>query len=183
MSPTAAKEIPQTGQRKKGLTMSGRWIMYGLSLLLLFTAGCGTTGIGMGVQTAGETPTLRWRAMDLRNYTVALEEREVYQYTLVLEETQGTAITFTHLKARFWNSSQSWPTDWEKTGQWTLPAGGTLDLPLGSYRYCIFSNCWDWGPLSPVWHLTLTGTTAQGQPVRERIELRLPYVQEFVESS
>jgi len=163
--------------------MSARWIMCGLGLFVLLLAGCGTTGMGIRMQTAGETPALRWRATDLRNYTMALEEREVYQYTLVLEEIQGRAITFTHLKAHFWNSSDSRATDWERTGQWTLPAGGTLNLPLGSYRYCIATNCVDWAPFSPVWHLTLTGATAQGQPVREMIELRLPYVQDYVESS
>ena len=152
-----------------------RWTTYGLSILLLLVAGCAPTG--MGVRTAGETAGLRWRATDFRNYIGTLQQREIYQYTLVLENATDRAVTFTHIKADIWNNHQSPGAEWEKKDQWVLPAKGTVDIPLGSYRYCISPTCRDWGPLSPVWHLTLAGATEAGQPIQEQIKLRLPYVQ------
>ena len=68
--------------------------------------------------------------------------------------------------------------DWQKQGTWTLPAHGELRIALGTYRYCNLANCIDWGPLAPVWHLTLSGTDSHGQPVQETIRFRLPYIDE-----
>jgi hypothetical protein len=137
-------------------------------------AGCAS----VGVQTAGETPQMRWQATDLNYYTVAIEEREVYKYTLVLEDLQGRDVTFTYLKAKLQNNATSPPFDWEKTGTWTLSAHGELRITLGSYRYCHQVDCIDWGPLAPVWNLTLSGTDSHGQPVQEVIRFRLPYIDE-----
>ncbi len=150
-------------------------LRYGMIFLIgLMWAGCTT----VQVQTAGETQQLRWQATDFHLYTVALEDREVYKYTLVLEDLQGRDVTFTHLKATFRNNEQSRNINWEKAGTWSLPAHGELRIPLGTYRYCHASNCRDWGPLAPVWKLTLSGTDSHGQPVQEVIHLRLPYIDE-----
>ena len=151
-----------------------RWIPFGINTLLIMwlISGCAATKI----QTAGLTPTLQWRATDFRHYMVELENRQIYRYSLVLEDTQGQAITFTHLSAYIWNSPQSRQVTWQRSGTWVLPAHGTIDIPLGSYRYCLAINCKEWGSFTPIWHLTLSGTTAQGDPIREVIKMHLPYV-------
>lgn len=138
----------------------------------LIAAGCSM----VEVRTEGQGQALRWHATDIRQYTVAIKHQEVYEYTLVLEELRGTTVTFTTLQARFRNNLHSRPSDWKKAGQWVLPAGGQLRIPMGTYRHCHAGHCRDWGPLAPVWHLVLTGTDEQGQPVREVIEMSLPTV-------
>ncbi len=141
-------------------------------------AGCATVAnlknIEMHIE--GQDHLCRWHATDFRFSITGAEKREIYEFTLVLEETQGQTITCTQLDARFRNNPSSRHFSWQKEGPWTLPARGELRLPLGSYRYCPeFDNCADWGPLAPVWHLTLTGTDTVGNPVNLRIKLRLPY--------
>lgn len=143
-------------------------------LISLTWAGCAS----VNVQTAGKTQHVRWQATDFELRTVAIDERETYKYTLILQELQGRDVTFTHLKAKFQNNAHSRRFDLEKTGTWTLPAHGELRIPLGTYRYCHAAACEDWGALAPIWHLTLSGTDSHGRPVQEVIRLRLPYVNE-----
>ena len=129
----------------------------------------------MSTRTQGETQGMRWRTQNYRNYMIVIEEREVYEYTLILDETEGREVTFTQLKAHIRNNANSRDIEWTKAGRWHLAAGGTLEIDLGSWRYCSAVNCRDWGSLAPVWDLTLMGTDARGQPVHRVIEMRLPY--------
>ena len=157
--------------------------VYGMRLirwssLLLFLGSLWSGCASVKVQTAGETPQLRWRATDFSYYTVAFDQRAVYKYTLILEDLQGRDVTFTALRAKLQNNATSPRFNWEKDGRWVLPAHGELRIPLGTYRYCNDVNCVDRGPLAPVWHLTLSGTDSHGQPVQQVIRLRLPYVDE-----
>lgn len=150
-----------------------RYLFFGLWLGLL-AAGCAM----MEVRTSGQGEAIRWHATDFRNYVVATDEGEIYEYTLVLEEQRGATVTFTALQARFQNNPQSLGNNWEQAGQWVLPAGGELRIPLGTRRYCASERCRNWGPLAPVWHLVLIGTDGHGRPVREVLEIRLPYAAE-----
>ncbi len=149
-----------------------RPLQYGLlSLCAALTAiGCAT----IERQTEGQGQALRWHATDFHYYTMAMDQREFYEYTLVLEELQGSKITFTTMQANVRNNVQSRRSDWKRSGQWVLPAGGELRLPLGTYRRCRLDDCRDWGTLAPIWQLVLTGTDDQGQAVREVIEMALP---------
>lgn len=138
----------------------------------LFLAGC----TSIEIRTEGQTQSLRWQATDIRNYTIALEKREIYEYTLVLQNMRGAPVTFTDLQGQLRNNPTSRLFTMEEVGNWKLPANGELRIPLSTYRYCHVVNCDDWGDLSPIGHLELIGTDAQGQAVREVIQLRLPYV-------
>ncbi len=138
----------------------------------LVLAGCAS----LGIQTEGQTQSLQWRATDFRNDLIELEEREIYAYTLVLQETLGATITFTALQGEFQNNPTSRLFSMSEIGSWKLPANGELRIPLQTYRYCHVVNCDDWGDLAPVWRLMLIGTDTQGQPVREVIRMQLPYV-------
>ncbi len=147
------------------------WVGLGLALTV---AGCAT----VAVQTEGEGQRLRWHATDFRSYRMGIDKRELYEYTLVLEERQGSTITFTALEAEFRNNVQSRRSAWRRSGHWVLPAHGELRLPLGTYRQCRLDQCRDWGPLAPIWRLMLRGTDEQGQVVREVIEMTLPSINE-----
>ncbi len=149
-----------------------------IQLIGLFIGLIGVGCASVQVHTAGETQRLRWQAKDFHLQKVAVEDREIYKYTLVLEELQGKDLTFTYLTATLRNNAHSRQINWEKAGMWNLPAHGELRIPLGTYRYCNLANCRDWGPIAPVWNLTLTGTDSHGQPIHEVIHLRLPYVDE-----
>lgn len=156
-----------------------QWLPGMTSLLIslsigLLLAGCAA----MGIQIEGQTQTLRWRTTDFRNYIITLEEREIYAYTLVLQETRGTSITFTELQGEFRNNPISRLFTMAEVGNWKLPANGERRIRLYTYRYCHVVNCKDWGDLAPIWQLVLIGTDEQGQAVREVIHMRLPYVTE-----
>ncbi len=150
-----------------------RYVLFGL-LLGITLSSCAI----VEVRTSGQGQTLRWHATDFRQYTVAYDKRESYDYTLVLQDLRGTTVTFTTLQGQFRNNHRSRRFEWKKVGQWVLPAGGELRIPLGTYRRCRSEFCRDWGRFAPVWHLVLMGTDGQGQPVREAIEMQLPYVAE-----
>ncbi|MDH3603168.1 MAG: hypothetical protein OEU26_26440 [Candidatus Tectomicrobia bacterium] len=164
------------------MMQSKRSCVWRRATLFVLLAGLMLTGCAMmedmanmGVKTAGEHPIAKWHATDFRAYTVGMDEREIYEFILVLEEARGRTVTFTRMDARFMNNRHSRELYWDKEGSWTLPAHGELRLPLGSYRYCHVENCRDWGPLGPLWHLTLTGTDEGGEPVQMKLKLQLPY--------
>ena len=141
-------------------------------LLSLVVVSCAT----IGARTNGTSGSVVWQAIDLHLAPPSfLEKRETYSFTLVLRETQGRAITFTQLNAKVHNAFGSFLVPWEKTGRWQLAAHGELRFPLVSIRYCPYVQCRRPDPLAPEWSLDLTGTDAQGQPVRLAIEVRLPY--------
>jgi hypothetical protein len=139
-------------------------------LMSLLMAGCAA----FGPRTAGMHGPLTWQATDLRVQPTAAKDGEAYSFTLALSETEGSARTFTRLETRFQNSRGSRPVFWEHTGQWVLPANGTLRIPLVSYRYCPYVHCSDLGALEPEWSLTLIGMDSAGQPVHYNLTLRLP---------
>ena len=155
------------------------WAVYLLCTLLL---GLEVTGcVSMGEHTHGVSGPVAWRATDVQWQAYAFGRQQTYFFTLVLQESQGTAITFTKLTAVLHNAADSLPAYWEQTGQWFLTPYGELQLPLGSTRYCPYTRCRDAGPaLVPVWHLILLGTDAQGQSVRLVLDIRLPYIPNMV---
>lgn len=139
---------------------------------------CGSVGLlGCAVlhpQTEGRSGPLTWQATELQLQHTEWASRELYSFTLVLQETSGTPITFTTLAVQLQNSPDAPPVWWEQTGPWTLPAHGELRLPLTSTRYCPYVACTPRGALAPQWALTLSGTDGRGTPVRYALEVRLP---------
>ncbi len=89
-----------------------RYAFFGL--LLGFTAcSCAV----LEVKTEGEGWALRWYTTHFRHFAMSVGKREVYQYTLVLEELRGTTVTLTEMQAQFRNNFQSRRFDWKKSGQ------------------------------------------------------------------
>ena len=156
----------QTQRRAVGLVL-----MWGLLL-----AGCTT----LGVRTSGVSGPVEWRTTDFEWHADGIGE-QVYTFTLLLRDTQGRDITFTHLDAVLHNAAESLPAYWQRTGQWRLPAYGEVPIPLGSRRSCPYDQCMYSGPgLVPVWQLTLRGTDQGGQPVRLVLDMRFPAIPNVV---
>ena len=162
------------------LCMEGKSVPCILFVLLgVVIAGCAA----VGVQTEGVSGPIAWRATDCKVQAIAgdtgviigREGREVYACTLILQETQGTAITFTNLAYTMTATSSLAPVAREQTIQWRLRPHGMLRWPLSSTYQCTGAECINPGPIAPVWHILFTGTDARGQPVRVVIDLRLPY--------
>src|SRR5678815_5768873 len=60
----------------------------------------GTTMMGCTAYLKGISGPIAWQATDLRiiERSVSGADRDIYAFALVLEETQGSAITFTNLE-------------------------------------------------------------------------------------
>jgi hypothetical protein len=142
-----------------------------------------TSCASLGMRTEGVSGPIAWRATDLKIQAVGEAagvigisvSREAYSFTLVLQETQGTALTFTKVAYRIDGGPGLQPFFAERVGQWRLRPQGELRWPLSSTWSCTSTDCVRPGFFAPVWHIILTGTDNRGQEVRVVIDLKLPY--------
>jgi predicted aspartyl protease len=183
MQPGQVKEVPMTSRWFSGATYNGydtpcQRLQTGPGLagvLLVLCTGMLVTGCTAYLK--GVSGPVAWQATDLRvvERSVAGTERDIYAFTLVLEETQGTAITFTHLESTV---SQPGVNTAGVTRQssilWKLRPRGELRHPFSFYWYCADINCQSQSSPAPWYNLVLTGTNDRGQPVRVTIDARLP---------
>ena len=153
-----------------------------------------TTGLGAAllavcvtiVLTACTTPSPRrdaepasiaWQATDFRAITRTVDgvERTLYTFMLVLEETQGSGITFTQLDSTTYPPGFAvLPTSERTAIFWKLRPYGELRQFFYSSPCCFEARFGIQGRLAPAWHILLTGTNNHGQPVRLVIDLSLP---------
>lgn len=161
------------GTRCSLLTVSGGACVLLVLWLAVVSGGCAT----LGARLDGVSGAITWQATDLRvvERQVAGTTRELYAFTLVLKETQGLGVTFTHLAYTISQPDiDSVGETQQATIRWALHPHGELRHPFSSYIYCREVHCQDWGPLVPWWNIILTGTNERDQPVRVAIDLRLP---------
>ena len=131
----------------------------------------------LGARLEGVSGPIAWQATDLRVVERQVTEtgRELYAFTLVLKETQGRGVTFTHLEYTMTQPGVVPIGDTQRaTIAWRLHPYGELRHPFSSYIYCSETPCQNWGPQAPWWHIVLTGTDERQQSVRVAIDLRLP---------
>ena len=109
-----------------------------LALLLgVVIASCASVGF----RTEGASGPVAWQATDLRIIQRPIpgdatrEKGDHYTFTLVLRETQGTTITFTHMAWAVYQPDTA-PASSESTGQWSLRPHGELRWPFSNYMYC-----------------------------------------------
>jgi clan AA aspartic protease (TIGR02281 family) len=144
-------------------------ILLRLSVVLALT-GCAATLTGVSGPVA-------WQVTDLRvvERSVAGADRDLYAFTLVLNETQGRALTLTQLEQ---NVSQPGVNPAGSTQQvpihWKLRPHGELRQPRAFYYYCAESRCRPSDPIAPWYNIVLTGTNDRGRPVRVAMDFRLP---------
>ena len=133
--------------------------------------------IGCAASLKGVSGPVAWQATDLRvvERSVSGAARDIYAFTLVLEETHGSALTLTSLAQTVSQPgvnaagvSHHFPILWK------LRPHGELRQPLSFYWYCAEAQCQNLGPIAPWYNIVLTGTDDRGQPIRVAIDFRLP---------
>lgn len=148
-----------------------------------------TSCASLGMRTEGVSGPIAWHATDFKIQAVGEAagvlgrptQQEVYAFTLVLQETQGTALTFTKMAYRVDSGPGIHPGFAERVGQWRLRPHGELRWPLWSTWSCASTDCVNPGFVVPAWHIVLTGTDNRGQEVRVVIDLKLPSNPEAME--
>src|SRR5262245_5925912 len=144
-------------------------------LLGIVVTGCASYWKG---QTEGTSGPIAWYISDAKSEANTREERYEYFFVLVLQETQGTPLTFTTISTtRYSGTGGVSPGVDERTvqGTWKFQANGTRRF---TYTYSVTcpegSGCMKLGPLAPTYHIVLTGTDSQEKPVQVIIDAKLP---------
>ena len=142
-------------------------------VVLLVVPACST----LGPLTEGSGPGLSWYAADM-----ALTRRIAdglaywwYDFSLVVKETRGTALTFNEIKTTVYQPGVA-PWSPLYRGVWELPANDTFRIPLSVTIRCpgLSTSCLGTNVPIPLWRIIMTGRSAGGEPVRFVIDLRLP---------
>ncbi|HSX80943.1 MAG TPA: retropepsin-like aspartic protease [Candidatus Saccharimonadia bacterium] len=107
--------------------------------------------------------------------SVSGSDRDIYAFALVLEETQGSAITFTNLEYTV-SQPEINPAgvSYHSSILWKLRSGGELRQPFSFYWDCGDRQCPNWVATALWYNIILTGTNTQGQPIQVAIDLKLP---------
>ena len=127
--------------------------------------------------TEGTSGPIVWSIADARSVADRVGERYAYTFVLVLQETQGTSLTFTTMTYTVYSGTATNSGSNEQTiqGPWKLRAHGTLRFPFTFTVTCPEgSGCIKLEPLAPTYHIVLTGTESQDKPLRVIIDTKLP---------
>jgi predicted aspartyl protease len=160
------------------------WYRPGLRAVLMMAGGLLALGTALGVsgcapQLTGSSGALAWEVTDLRvvERSVAGTARDLYTFTLVLQETQGSAVTFTHLEQTVSQPSVNAVGEARHSSMlWKLRPHGELRQPFSFYWYCATGDCPNRQFIAPApwYNIRLTGTDARGQSVQVEIDVKLP---------
>jgi len=122
-------------------------------------------------------PSIAWYIADAKSAADSVGERYAYAFVLVLQETQGTPITFTTMTYTVYSGTATNPGANEQTiqGTWKLRAHGRYRFPFTNTAFCPEgSGCIKLEPLALTYHIVLTGTDSQGKPLRVILDTKLP---------
>jgi hypothetical protein len=143
-------------------------------LLGLVIAGCTAY---WQAHTEGTSGPIAWYIADARSAADPVGERYAYAFVLVLQDIQGTPLTFTTMTYTVYSGTATQSGSDERTmqGTWKLRARGTLRFPFTFTVTCPEgSGCIKLEPLAPRYHIVLTGTESHDKPVRVSIDTKLP---------
>ena len=127
--------------------------------------------------TEGTSGPIAWSITDAKAAADRVGERYAYAFVLVLQETQGTPLTFTTMTYTVYSgtATHSGTSEWTREGTWKLRARGRYRFPFTYTATCPEgSGCIKLEPLAPTYHIVLTGTDSHDQPVRVVIDTKLP---------
>jgi len=131
--------------------------------------GC-TALASLGVRTEGTSGPIAWHVTDLK-----LEEaRGTYSFTLVLQETQGNPLTFTYRKDTRYAVNVTVLQSVDQAIRLRLRPHEERRLPLTFSWRCPAGNCLETRGIAPMWTIELTGMDDKGNPVKARIDIKLP---------
>jgi hypothetical protein len=144
-------------------------------LLGVVLAGCAAY---WQAHTEGTSGPIAWYITDAKSASDPVGERYAYTFVLVLQETQGTPLTFTTLTYTVYSGSggiHSGAQEQTIQGTWKLRAHGRYRFPFTYTATCPEgSGCIKLEPLAPTYHIVLTGTESQDKPLRVIIDTKLP---------
>ena len=149
-------------------------LLYLVVLLGVVLAGCAAY---WQRHTEGTSGPIAWYIANARSVADRVGERYAYAFVLVLQEMQGTPLTFTTMTYTFYSGTATLSGSDERTiqGTWKLRAHGRYRLPFTYTATCPEgSGCIKLEPLAPTYHILLTGTDSQDTPVRVVIDTKLP---------
>ena len=155
---------------RRGMKNKGMVYMIFASLLSVVTIGCAP----IGVRTEGVSGPVAWEATDLRIIKRMVDglPGECYAFTLVLKETQGRGITFTHAKYILTSvETMTWTE--KKAVHLKLLPHGELRVPF-SYGIKLGGVGRYVRPIGGAWTIIMTGKDDRDSPVRVSIRINLP---------
>src|SRR5262249_410227 len=139
-------------------------LRYALLAIYLSVIIAGCAGLSPRPYLTGEHPSVAWQATDFRVVTRTVDgaERELYTFTLVLDETQGSAVTFTQLDYTIYHPGIDLiPASERAAIVWKLRPNSELRQLFYSAPSCSEARCTARGHLTPSWRILLTGTDDQ----------------------
>lgn len=143
----------------------------GWIVVAMLLAGCAM----LGPRTSGVDGPIEWTAVDLKLDRKDQSSVWVYSFTLELRDTQSRRVTFTEMTRQIYQPGTGTGSSTHR-GNWTIPAGNVLRIPMWSSLRCGSGEGTCSGTLvpTPLWKIALTGTDDASREVRAVIELRLP---------
>ena len=144
-------------------------------LLGVVLVGCAAYWQG---HTAGTSGPIAWHITEAKAAADRVGERSAYSFILVLQETQGTALTFTTMTYTVSSGSggiQPGLGGQTIQGTWKLPPHGSYRFPFTYTASCPEgSGCIKLEALAPTYHIVFTGTDSREKPMRIVIDTKLP---------
>ena len=144
-----------------------------IGIVLIAATACAS----LGPLTEGSAPGLTWHTADteLARRTADTRSWWEYSFSLVVKETRGTALTFNEIKTTVYQPGIN-PWSPVYRGVWELGANDTFRIPLNVSLTCphTVTACGGNNVPIPLWHITMLGRSATGEPVRYVIDLRMP---------
>jgi len=138
----------------------------------------GLTGCALPVRIQGVAGPVTWATttLDLHSVSVIGGTRDRFSFALVLQETQGLALTLTTLTWEVWQKGVELSGPQRHQGAWRLPPHGTLRQPFVYRIFCPpADDCPNVGPTTQ-WEITFEGTDAQGRAVHLAVQPELPWI-------
>jgi hypothetical protein len=146
-----------------------------LALLLgIVVLGCATY---WQAHTAGTSGPIAWHVTEAKSESIHAEDRYAYSFVLVLQETQGTPITFTTMTYTVYSGTTTHSPSYEETIHRNIPLRprSAYRLPFTFTITCPeLKGCSPIIALAPTYHIRLTGTDNHAKPVQVSIDIKLP---------
>jgi hypothetical protein len=153
-----------------------QWVEIGLLLLGMLVAGC----VPLGTRTEGTSGPLAWYVTDLKSESAPGrrdtpgDTRGSYSLTLILKETQGIPLRFTHRKDTIYAASLTVLKAADEAINLRFRPHEERRFPLTFSWECAAGDCLPVNNVAPRWTINLTGTDAQGNAVQAVIQMNLP---------
>ena len=153
-----------------------RRVLICVLLLGMLVAGC----VPLGTRTEGTSGPLAWYVTDLKSESALGlrgtpgDTRGTYSLTLVLKETQGIPLRFTHRKDTIYAASITVLQSADEAINLRFRPHEERRFPLTFSWMCAAGDCLQVDNVAPRWTINLTGTDAKGNTVQVVIQMHLP---------